>query len=136
MVYNFTSNWSRTLKDFIINDDLYTAFLDDDDEWHSDYLQTLEEVNLNSYDVLLAELSRKNGKTNNIQFLPKTIDANCFLKGNPGIGNSNTFVKLSSLLKAGCYDETCVSNTDRDFFIRLFQLNPTYKIIHQHLVNH
>lgn len=124
------------VKDFKINDDLYTAFLDDDDEWHSDYLQTLEEVNLNSYDVLLAELSRNNGKSNNIQFLPERIDANCFLKGNPGIGNSNTFVKLSSLLKAGCYDETCVSNTDRDFFIRLFQLNPNYKIIHQHLVNH
>lgn len=124
------------VKQFIINDDLYIAFLDDDDEWHSDYLQTLEEVNLNSYDVLLAELSRNNGKSNNIQVLPETIDADCFLKGNPGIGNSNTFVKLSSLLKAGCYDETCVSNTDRDFFIRLFQLNPTYKIIHQHLVNH
>jgi hypothetical protein len=115
---------------------VYTAFLDDDDEWHLDYLQTLEEENHNSYDVLLAELSRNNGKTDSIQVLPKTIDTNCFLKGNPGIGNSNTFVKLSSLLHAGCFDETCLSNTDRDFFIRLFQLNPTYKVINKHLVNH
>jgi hypothetical protein len=61
---------------------------------------------------------------------------NSFLKGNPGVGNSNTFIKLSSLLKAGCFDETCLSNTDRDFFIRLFQLNPTYKVINKHLVNH
>lgn len=124
------------VKQFKIKDYVYTAFLDDDDEWHLDYLQTLEEENLNSYDVLLAELSRNNGKSNNIQALPKKIDKNCFLKGNPGVSNSNTFVKLSSLLKAGCYDETCLSNTDRDFFIRLFQLNPTYKVINLHLVNH
>lgn len=124
------------VKQLEIKENIYTAFLDDDDEWHLDYLQTLEEENHNSYDVLLAELSRNNGKSDSIQVLPKKIDTNCFLKGNPGIGNSNTFVKLCSLVKAGCFDETCLSNTDRDFFLRLFQLNPTYKVINKHLVNH
>lgn len=124
------------VKEFEIKENVYTAFLDDDDEWHLDYFQSLEEENNNSYDVLLAELSRNNGKSESIQVLPKAIDTNSFLKGNPGIGNSNTFVKLSSLLKTGCFDETCLSNTDRDFFIRLFQLNPTYKVINKHLVNH
>jgi hypothetical protein len=126
----------ETVKEFGIQKTDYIAFLDDDDEWHSDYLQKLEEENHNSYDVLLAELSRNNGKSENVQVLPKTINTTCFLRGNPGIGNSNTFVKLSFLLKAGGFDESCLSNIDRDLFIRLFQLNPNYKVINKHLVNH
>ncbi|MCX6297108.1 MAG: glycosyltransferase family A protein, partial [Bacteroidetes bacterium] len=119
-----------------INKEMYVALLDDDDEWLPDYLITLQQENNNSYDVLISELSRINGKSNSVQSLPKTLNIDSFLKGNPGIGNSNTFIKLTSLLKAGCFDEACISNVDRDLFIRLFQLKPTYKVINKHLVNH
>lgn len=119
-----------------ISDHHYLALLDDDDEWHPHYLEILDKTNDRLYDVLLAELSRKNNKKEVIQTLPNIIDTDCFLKGNPGIGNSNTFVKLPTLLKAGCFDEFCISNIDRDLFIRLFQLTPTYKVVHQHLVTH
>lgn len=119
-----------------INKEMYVALLDDDDEWLPDYLITLQQENNNSYDVLISELSRINGKSNSVQSLPKKLNIDSFLKGNPGIGNSNTFIKLTSLLYAGCFDEACISNVDRDLFIRLFQLKPTYKVINKHLVNH
>lgn len=124
------------IKDQGISSSLYVALLDDDDEWLPDYLATLQLENTNSYDLLLAELSRSNGNASNIQHLPTSLNIDSFLKGNPGVGNSNTFVKLTTLLKAGCFDEACISNVDRDLFIRLFQLNPSYKIVNRHLVNH
>lgn len=116
------------------NDDFYIALLDDDDEWLPEYLYTLEINNQNMYDVMLAELSRNNGEFDNHQILPDDLSLEHLLEGNPGIGNSNTFVKLSMVLMAGCYDEFCQSNIDRDFFIRLFQLSPKHKIIHNRLV--
>lgn len=54
-----------------INKEMYVALLDDDDEWLPDYLITLQQENNNSYDVLISELSRINGKSNSVQSLPK-----------------------------------------------------------------
>ena len=126
----------QIIKDLGINSSLYVALLDDDDEWLPSYLDTLQQENIDSFDFLLAELSRNNGTTNNIQNLPTSLNIDSFLKGNPGVSNSNTFIKLTTLLKAGCFDEACISNVDRDLFIRVLQLNPSYKIINRHLVNH
>ena len=126
----------QIIKDLGINSSLYVALLDDDDEWLPSYLDTLQQENIDSFDFLLAELSRNNGTANNIQNLPTSLNIDSFLKGNPGVSNSNTFIKLTTLLKAGCFDEACISNVDRDLFIRVLQLNPSYKIINRHLVNH
>lgn len=126
----------QIIKDLGISSSLYVALLDDDDEWLPIYLDTLQQENIDSFDFLLAELSRNNGTTNNIQNLPTSLNIDSFLKGNPGVSNSNTFIKLTTLLKAGCFDEACISNVDRDLFIRVLQLNPSYKIINRHLVNH
>jgi hypothetical protein len=114
-----------------VEDDIYSAFLDDDDEWLPDFLETVEINNINYYDFITAELTRDNGTFRNHQKLPTTLSTETFLKGNPGIGNSNLIIKLSFLLKAGCFDEACLSNIDRDLCIRIFHLNPKYKIIHK-----
>lgn len=122
------------VKQFGVKQDIYLALLDDDDEWLPEYLATIETNNKNRCDFIAAELTRDNGTFKNHQKLPQTISVDTFLKGNPGIGNSNMVIKLPFLLRAGCFDEFCLSNVDRDLCIRIFQLNPKYKILNQLLV--
>lgn len=122
------------VRQFGINQNVYVAFLDDDDEWLAEYLQKVEDSNTNSFDIIFAELTRDNGLFRNHQKLPIELSHETFLKGNPGIGNSNMTIMLSCLLKAGCLDETCLSNIDRDLCIRIFLLKPSYKIIREILV--
>ena len=67
--------------------------------------------------------------------IPDKLSINDFLRKNPHIQGSNTFVKLKTLLKAGLFDENMYSTTDRDLFTRILMLNPSYKVIDKYLVN-
>ncbi|MEM4218320.1 MAG: hypothetical protein QXZ09_09895, partial [Candidatus Methanomethylicaceae archaeon] len=53
---------------------------------------------------------------------PYHLIADDFLVGNPGVQASNLFIRLSTILEAGCFDESLQSCTDRDLCIRLSQL--------------
>ncbi|TVR76840.1 MAG: glycosyltransferase [Chitinophagaceae bacterium] len=117
-----------------ISDDIYFASLDDDDEWLPDYLSEIENSNTDNFDLIAASYLRNSSDENLLMVLPNTISEKDFLKGNPGIGGSNTFIRLKTLLKAGCFDEALHSSVDRDFFVRVFQQNPKYKIIQKLLV--
>jgi len=121
------------LKHNRIEDKLYFSSLDDDDEWDINYLYELENKGKNN-DIILANIIRKDSyKKINLQ-LPNKLDFHFFLGNNPGIGGSNTFVRLKTLLKAGVFDESMNATVDRDVFVRLFLLKPTYKIIDNYLV--
>lgn len=117
-----------------ISDNIYFASLDDDDIWLPDYLKEIEANNTEDFDLIATNYLRKSDNENLIMTLPKQLSENDFLKGNPGIGGSNTFIKLETLLKAGCFDEALHSSVDRDFFVRVFQQKPHYQIIQKHLV--
>ena len=58
-----------------------------------------------------------------------------FLQKNPHIQGSNTFVKLTTLLKAGLFDENMSSTTDRDIFTRIMMLNPKYVVVDEYLTD-
>lgn len=124
----------KVIQHFGISEDVYFASLDDDDEWLSDYLQVIEQNNTHNYDLLAVCLLRKSATENQLQLLPETLTEKDFLKGNPGICGSNTFIRLTTLLQAGCFDEAMLATVDRDLLVRVFQLKPTYKIIDKHLV--
>ena len=117
-----------------ITDNIYFASLDDDDIWLPDYLKEIEANNTEDFDLIAANYLRKSDDENLLMTLPTKLSENDFLKGNPGIGGSNTFIRLKTLLKAGCFDEALHSSVDRDFFVRVFQQKPKYKIIQKHLV--
>lgn len=117
-----------------ITDNIYFASLDDDDVWLPDYLKEITASNTGDYDLLAANYLRKSDDENLLMTLPVKLSENDFLKGNPGIGGSNTFIRFKTLLKAGCFDEALHSSVDRDFFVRVFQQKPNYKIIQKHLV--
>ena len=140
----------NTAIDYIINEEInnndifdiskiYLAFLDDDDTWRENYLETCRKYLYDSPDFVAASLNYiedTNTKGKKLE-LPKTLNKDSFLDKNPHIQGSNTFIKLETLLKAGCFDESMISTTDRDLFTRVMMLNPTprYKMINEVLVD-
>lgn len=124
----------QIIKENGISEDIYFASLDDDDEWLPHYLQIIESNNSGNYDLLAANILRISNTENNLLILPNELSEKDFLIGNPGISGSNTFLKLTMLLKAGAFDEGLCATIDRDFFVRIFLLKPKYKIVNKHLV--
>mgnify|MGYP001352772667 CR=1 FL=1 len=142
LINNRTKNYAGALNTGVeeivkqqgIDDNIYFASLDDDDIWLPEYLEEIEASYNENLDLIAAYYLRKSNEENLLMALPNQLSTNDFLKGNPGIGGSNTFIRLKTLLKAGCFDEALQSSVDRDFFIRVFQQNPDYKILQKHLV--
>jgi len=135
---NYTGGLNQSVEEIInrfgITEELYFASLDDDDEWLPEYLKTIEVYNTDNFDLLIASLLRKSQTENLLLTLPNELTEKDFLVGNPGVGGSNTFIRLTTLLQAGCFDEGMPATADRDFFVRVFQQKPKYKIINEHLV--
>ena len=117
--------------------DIYIAFLDDDDTWRKNYLEVCRQYLYDSPDFVAAGLNyiKDNNKEGEKLEIPKILNKHSFLCSNPHIQGSNTFIKLETILRAGCFDESMNSTTDRDFFTRVMMLNPKYKIINEILVD-
>ncbi|WDP92399.1 MAG: glycosyltransferase [Desulfobacter sp.] len=122
------------------NDLLFIAFLDDDDEWHPDYLKScLDEANLKSCNMVATGFYRyESGGQPPIEYLPpKSLNEDQFLRGNPGIQGSNLFLSFDVLLMAGGFDEQLSSCTDRDLCIRLGELDSLrYCSVNKPMLNH
>lgn len=116
------------------------AFLDDDDEWQPSYLQQcLSAMEHHNVEMVACGINRieNNTKEPLKSLAPNTLTTSSFLIGNPGIQGSNLFLRLSTFLQAGGFDESLASATDRDFCIRLTELRSVnYRALSQYLVNH
>lgn len=112
----------------------YIAFLDDDDMWYPDYLLKCE-IACQNKDFVISGIRYISEKGENFLSIPQEVKVDDFLKGNPHIQGSNTFIRLSILLQAGLFDEMLPSTTDRDLFSRVLMLNPTYSIINEYLLD-
>ena len=130
---------SNSLNDLWDIQNTYIAFLDDDDSWKNNYLKECKKIiSKYPYDFVVCGLNRCiNEKLIEHEKVDKNTKLNIhhFLSTNPGIQGSNTFIKLTTLLKAGCFDEHLNSTTDRDLFTRVMMLEPKYFIIDKYLVN-
>lgn len=118
------SAWNLGLK-FIRRHwgDAWVAILDDDDLWAPEHLQTCHTLASNTTDAVISGIQTcKNGILSPcVNHGTYTISQ--FLQGNPGWQGSNTFVRLSKLEEAGCFDETLPCTHDRDLAIRLLSLS-------------
>lgn len=99
----------------------WMAMLDDDDWWESDHLSRCSI----DVDFVITGLVRHDEGTPNGHRLtiPNRLHIDDFLVTNPGIQGSNLFVRLNCLLRAGGFDESLASTTDRDVMIRLIEAN-------------
>ncbi|MCD9538982.1 glycosyltransferase family 2 protein [Photobacterium carnosum] len=122
------------------HDSLFLAFLDDDDEWHPNYLENcLVAISSNHCNMVAAGFYRYESiEQMPIECLPpKSLNEDLFLRGNPGIQGSNLFLSLDTMLMAGSFDEHLSSCTDRDLCIRLCELEVLrYHYINELLLNH
>lgn len=135
---NYAGALNSGIEEIVINqgisDDNYFASLDDDDIWLPGYLKEIETSNNEDFDLIAATYLRSSNNESLLMTLPDKLSESDFLIGNPGIGGSNTFIRLKTILQSGCFDEALHSSVDRDFFVRVFQQKPRYKIINKHLV--
>lgn len=115
--------------------DTYIAFLDDDDTWDYSYLEKCSKALKEDTDFVVAGLFYETDEKRFPLDIPVKLTKKSFLGSNPHIQGSNTFVKMTTLLKAGCFDENMSSTTDRDVFTRIMMLNPKYEIVREWLVN-
>lgn len=121
-------------------DESVVAFLDDDDNWAVEYLDVclnaMEKLNI---DMVACGINRiEDNQCSPIKnSAPETLCTSSFLEGNPGIQGSNLFLRLSTFLEAGGFDESLSSSTDRDLCIRLAEMETVrYRAIPEYLVNH
>lgn len=115
-------------------DDEYIAFLDDDDLWYPEYLSKCETAGKDR-DFVISGIRYIYEEGERFLSIPQMVNVDDFLKGNPHVQGSNTFIRLSTLLQAGLFDEMLPSTTDRDLFTRVLMLSPTYNIINEYLLD-
>ncbi len=127
----YIKNNLQSIEDF---DNTYVAFLDDDDIWDEFYVEKCCEYIGSLPDFIVTGLVYQDGSGDKKLSIPQIIHTDDFLKGNPHIQGSNMFIKLTMILKCGLFDENLASSVDRDIFVRIMQLKPTYTIINEHLV--
>ncbi len=103
---------------------VFVAILDDDDEWTPDYLRRCAMIASESQADMVSSAFIRQEKCREPKIVvpPETLRRDDFLTGNPGIQGSNLFIKLSTILEAGLFDENLASCTDRDLCIRLCEL--------------
>jgi GT2 family glycosyltransferase len=106
----------------------YVALLDDDDTWEPEYLERCASmVETQDLDWVVSGIYRhetEDGAAHQLS-IPESIEVSNFLVTNPHVQGSNLFVRLSTFLEAGCFDENLQSTTDRDVSIRLLNLGGT-----------
>lgn len=120
--------------------DDFVALLDDDDYWGYRYLQNcLTFAHDMKCDWVVSGLIRIDNEHPHgaEQTIPKSLEVRDFLIGNPNVQGSNLFVKLGQFIKAGGFDESLVSTTDRDVCIRLLDLKEINAgFLRNHMVYH
>jgi glycosyltransferase involved in cell wall biosynthesis len=119
---------------------VYVAVLDDDDWWEPEYLERCfslaREENLDWVVAGIIRHESEEGRGVKLA-VPCSLTASAFLRTNPHVQGSNLFLRLPTLLKAGCYDENLQSTTDRDLGVRLVNLgNVKVGFMREHLVHH
>lgn len=138
-----TGAWNTGILEAFKNydQDCYIAILDDDDEWHPDYLSLSKRAALTNAACVVSGIKRIE-RDNTQTVLPSVNDftvSNVYCK-NPGFQGSNLYVRLNVLICLGLFDESLKSTTDRDLLIRLLEYISLHKqqivFTHKVLVNH
>src|SRR5271157_2311556 len=94
----------------------FVAFLDDDDWWDPRYLEScIRLAHRRNLDWVVAGITRHESKGDEGTNLtiPRSLNFSSFLSTNPHVQGFNLFVRLSTVLRAGGFDENLRSTTDR-----------------------
>lgn len=113
-----------------IDFDGYVAILDDDDSWDANHIAcNLIAAQKTGAHVVVSGLRHLVKGQIRPRDLPMNLTAEDFLRGNPGLQGSNTFVGAHALHYAGYFTDGLLSLNDRDLAVRLLsqpELQITY----------
>ena len=114
------------------------AFLDDDDLWHSSYLEKaihfFEEA---SFECVITWMDNYHeGVISQGKHLPVCNDGIDLYYRNWGVTGSNIIIKKDSYQKIGGFDPKLLASEDKDFLIRLLANNVNLKVLTFPLVYH
>jgi cellulose synthase/poly-beta-1,6-N-acetylglucosamine synthase-like glycosyltransferase len=114
----------------------YVAFLDDDDEWSSDYVASVEPLLARRpTDFVLTWTSMAHGSAVRPHLHPaEGRPASAGLARNPGITGSNLVVRRDRFRAVHGFDESLWVAEDQDLFVRLRDAGATYAVLDRHLV--
>lgn len=103
--------------------DGYVAILDDDDAWDAHHvLCNLSAGGSTGAHLVISGLRRVVAGALRARPLPVDLSPGDFLRGNPGLQGSNTFVGIAALEQAGNFTEGLPSLNDRVLAIRLLRV--------------
>ncbi len=101
-------------------DQVFVAFLDDDDAWTPDHLAVIEaQIREGAHLVATPFLRLEPGRPSRRIDPPSALCTDDFMEQNPGIQGASFAARLDVLLEAGGFNEALPSCTDRDLWIRL-----------------
>ena len=102
----------------------HLAILDDDDSWKPSHLRCVDDTLRRTAADLVATTHEmwKDGDFRQIMHPPSRFNQRDFLTRNPGVTGAFLVIRLADLMRAGMFDESLPSCTDRDLCIRLAQL--------------
>ena len=129
-------NETRNHASELANNEL-VAFLDDDDTWEKNYLQTsIEEIKNHNLDFIFTNMNIINENDNIINFveLPNQINIENLFVYNNGFFCSNLIIKKKVFLSLKGFDSLSGS-ADKDLAIRLVEKKFNYKINTSKIVN-
>lgn len=99
---------------------IFVAFLDDDDAWLPMHLEAIERcIRIGAETVATPFLRIETNQRPRTISPPSCLTASAFHRGNPGLQGSNLVARLDLLLEAGAFNEALLSCTDRDLGTRL-----------------
>ena len=117
----------------------FVAFLDDDDLWEPEYLESAMgriaggrfDMSLTWLDSLVDE-ARRPGKC----VTRELLSSERIFLSNPGVTGSNVIVSKDVFVRLGGFDESLVISEDKDFLIRALQDGVRLEIVESSLVLH
>ncbi|HGP1202561.1 glycosyltransferase [Pseudomonas aeruginosa] len=104
--------------------DDYLAILDDDDTWDSEHLAGCLSIAARGDwpDLVISGIRAWVDGIEQPREPIRSLLVSDFLVGNPGWQGSNTFIRIATLLRAGCFTPGLASCNDRDLAIRVLSL--------------
>lgn len=118
--------------------DDYLAILDDDDTWDPEHLAKCLScaVQADWPDLVISGIRAWVDGIEQPREPIRSVCVSDFLVGNPGWQGSNTFIRITTLLRAGCFTPGLTSCNDRDLAIRVLSLGGVrFAFTARHTVN-
>src|SRR5690606_32732850 len=123
-----TAGSSRNVGARLATGDLL-AFLDDDDMWEPDHLESLHAVLLDEHADVAVGWTRSDDPGFVFARIRPGLTARQVVSVNPGFVGSNFLITAEAFAAVGGFDPTLRVSNDQDLLVRLLAAGRTYAVV-------